>query len=190
MTFTTSYFPADTSSPVADLTTGALLRQAAAEAPEQIALVEAVPPGAPSLSGAARTDRAWSYAQLLAEAESCARWLLTKFSPGERIAVWAPNIPEWVILQYGAALAGLILVTANPALRAAELSYVLRQSGSAGVFYTAAFRGTDMRGILESVSPHLADLREQICFADWEVEVRSRPAKRRKLPDVAAGDPA
>jgi len=188
--FTTSCVPADISVPIEELTTGGLLRQAAAEAPDRLALAEAVPQGAASLSGAARTDREWTYAQLLAEAETCAQFLLTRFAPGERIAVWAPNIPEWVILQYGAALAGLILVTANPALRAAELSYVLRQSGSAGVFYTAAFRGTDMRGILESVSPHLADLREQICFADWEVEVRSRPAKRRKLPDVAAGDPA
>jgi acyl-CoA synthetase (AMP-forming)/AMP-acid ligase II len=29
--------------------------------------------------------------------------LLTQFTPGERITIWAPNIPEWIILQYGAA---------------------------------------------------------------------------------------
>ncbi len=89
--FTTSHFPADTSSLVADLTIGMLLRQAAAEAPEQTALVEAVPPAAPALSGAARTGRTWTYAQLLAEAETCAHWLLTRFSPGERIVHVSAN---------------------------------------------------------------------------------------------------
>jgi acyl-CoA synthetase (AMP-forming)/AMP-acid ligase II len=188
--FTTSYFPADTSSPLDDLTTGMLLRQAAAEAPAHVALVEAVPPGAPSLSGAARTDRTWTYAALLAEAETCAHWLLTKFSPGERIAVWAPNIPEWVILQYGAALAGLTLVTANPALRAAELAYVLRQSGAAGVFYAAAFRGTDMQGILDSIRHELPALREAFFFTDWDANVRAFAGNRGALPAVEADAPA
>ena len=31
---------------------------------------------------------------------------LAASSPGERVAVWAPNLPEWVILAFGAALAG------------------------------------------------------------------------------------
>jgi acyl-CoA synthetase (AMP-forming)/AMP-acid ligase II len=185
-TFTISYVPADTSSALMELSTGALLRAAAAEAPEQIALAEAVPAGAVSLSGSARTDREWTYAQLLAEAETCAHWLLTRFAPGERIAVWAPNIPEWVILQYGAALAGLILVTANPALRAGELAYVLRQSGAAGVFYVESFRGTDMRGILESICDELPGLRERHCFGDWDASVRAFTG-RGELPEVAAG---
>ncbi len=51
--------------------------------------------------------------------------------PRVRAAPDARNIPAWIILQYGAALAGLIVVTANPALRAAELRYVLQQSRSA-----------------------------------------------------------
>jgi len=113
-----AYWPADTSQPVLELTTGDLLRQAAGDAGTQTALIEVAPPGTPSLASAERTDRQWTYGQLLAQAEQCAHWLLTRFSPGERITIWAPNIPEWVILQYGAALAGLIVVTANPALRA------------------------------------------------------------------------
>jgi len=44
-------------------------------------------------------------------AERCARWLLQHFEPGEHVAVWAHNLPEWMILEYGAALAGLTLVT-------------------------------------------------------------------------------
>ena len=42
--------------------------------------------------------------------------------------MWAPNLPEWLLLEYAAALAGLTLVTVNPALRPPELAYVLGQS--------------------------------------------------------------
>jgi len=181
--------PADTSRPVLELTTGDLLREAAADSPEQIALIEVAPPDAPSLSGAERTDRTWTYRQLLEEAEQCAHWLLGRFAPGERITVWAPNIPEWTILQYGAALAGLVLVTANPALRAAELRYVLEQSRSAGLFYAAAFRGTDMAAIAHEASAGLSELRTTVCFTDWYATVRAH-GETGSLPATRPGDAA
>lgn len=106
-----------------------------------------------------------------------------------RVVVWAPNIPEWVILQYGAALAGLVLVTANPALRAAELRYVLAQSRAAGLFHAGAFRGTDMAGIAAEAADG-TDLRERFCFADWQRLVREAPGAARDLPEVSPGDGA
>jgi len=184
-----AYWPADTSEPVLELTTGDLLREAAADAGTQTALIEAAPPGAPSLAGAERTDRRWTYGQLLAEAGQCARWLLTRFSPGERITIWAPNIPEWVILQYGAALAGLTVVTANPALRAAELRYVLEQSRSSGLFHTAAFRGSDMSAIAREAVKGLPELRVVFCFTDWRATVGAHRGGG-PLPAVEPGDAA
>lgn len=184
-----AYWPADTSEPVLDLTTGGLLREAAADAGAQTALIEVAPPGTPSLAGAERTDRRWTYQQLLHEAEQCAHWLLTQFSPGERITIWAPNIPEWVILQYGAALAGLIVVTANPALRAPELRYVLEQSRSAGLFHTAAFRGSDMAAIAQEAATGLPELRAISCFTHWRATVGAHRGGG-SLPAVRPGDAA
>jgi fatty-acyl-CoA synthase len=106
---TSSYWHTDSGEPVLETTVGGVLRNAAHQVPNQPALVAAVP-GDPA-------RRRWTYAELLADAEQAARSLLSRFEPGERIAVWAPNIPEWVLLQYGAALAGLTLVTVNPAFR-------------------------------------------------------------------------
>jgi acyl-CoA synthetase (AMP-forming)/AMP-acid ligase II len=189
-TFTESYWPADTSRPVLDVTAGQLLREATAEVPDRLALIEAVPRGAPSLSGAARTNRTWTYAELLRESEHCARWLLTHFKQGERICVWAPNIPEWVILEYGAAFAGIILVTANPALRAAELAYVVRQSDSVGLFHANAFRGTDMSAIVDSIKGELPKLRETFRFDQWDDVVRAFRDDGRALPNVVATDAA
>jgi len=176
-----AYLAADTSEPVLELTTGDLLRAAAADSGDRTALV-AVAPGE-------RTHRRWTYAELLAEAEQCARWLLTRFAPGERITVWAPNIPEWVVLQYGAALAGLVLVTANPAFRAAELRYVLEQSRSAGLFHTDAFRGTDMAAIAREAASGLPELRSTFSFTDWDGTVRGHTAGGA-LPAVRPGDAA
>jgi fatty-acyl-CoA synthase len=184
-----AYWPADTSQPVLELATGDLLREAAGDAGPHTALIEVAPPGTPSLAGAERTDRRWTYQQLLAEAEQCAHWLLTRFSPGERITIWAPNIPEWIILQYGAALAGLIVVTANPALRAAELRYVLRQSRSAGLFHATAFRGSDMSAIAREAAAGLPELRATFCFGDWPATVRAHRGGG-SLPAVPPGDAA
>src|SRR5579864_3333191 len=119
---TTSYWPADRSEPVLDIAVGDALRATAAAYPDHIALVD----GTADPTG----RRRWTYAALLSEAERLARALLARFAPGEHVAVWAPNSPEWVLLEYGAALAGLTLVTVNPALKEAEVAYVLGQSQS------------------------------------------------------------
>ena len=92
-----------------DMTFGDLLRKAAEAAPDRLALIAGVPD--PALR------RQWTYAQFYREAQRTARALLTRFKPGERIAVWAQNIPEWVMLEFGAGLAGMILVTVTPPSR-------------------------------------------------------------------------
>ena len=86
---TTSYWPADASVPVLEQTVGDVLREAAAEAPNQIALVA----GAPEPSA----RRRWTYAQMLEESERVARALLGRFQPGERSAVWTPNLTELLV---------------------------------------------------------------------------------------------
>src|SRR4051794_30050530 len=54
--------------------------------------------------------------------------------PGDRIGIWAVNCLEWLLLQYGAARAGLVLVNVNPAYRSHELRFVLRQSRIRALF--------------------------------------------------------
>src|SRR6516225_1404147 len=177
-TMTMSYLPADTSEPVLDTTVGGVLRGAAAVDPDALAMVAGVP------DPAAR--RRWTYAQFLAEAEQAARALTTRFAPGERVAVWAPNLPEWVVLEYGAALAGLVLVTVNPALRPAELAYVLNQSRAAGIFLVPEFR-SPMAAFLDEVRPDVPALREVVSFTDWADFLASAPAQAA-LPEVKPDD--
>jgi fatty-acyl-CoA synthase len=177
-TVATSYWPADTSEPVRQTTVGGVLREAAAAGPDLLAMVGGVPGPGPR--------GRWTYAELLADAERAARALTARFSPGERIAVWAPNLPEWVILEYAAALAGLVLVTVNPALRAAELRYVLNHSGAAGIFLVPEFR-SPMADFLAEVRPDVPALREVVFFTEWAEFLDSAPA-RAALPEVRPDD--
>ena len=118
MALTLSHVAGPATPAVREMTFGDLLRKAAETEPDRVALIAGVPD--PALR------RQWSYAQLYREARRTARALLTRFKPGERIAVWAQNIPEWVMLEFGAGMAGMIMVTVNPAFRAKEVEYVLR----------------------------------------------------------------
>lgn len=54
--------------------------------------------------------------------------------PGDRIGIWAANCVEWVLLLYGAARAGLVLVSVNPAYRSHELRHVLKLSRIRALF--------------------------------------------------------
>ena len=175
-----SYFPAQTDDVVLETTVGGILREAAVATPGAEALVEA------DIAGELR--RRWTYAELLADAERLARALLSRYRPGERIAVWAPNIPEWVILEYAAALAGLTLVTANTAYRPREMQFVLQQSRAVGLFFVSEFRGNPMARIAAEVAAELPGLHELIDMEDAAALFAGADASS-SLPDVRPGDP-
>jgi fatty-acyl-CoA synthase len=179
VSLTESYWPNDPSQRLLDITLGDLLRQCAKEVPDRIALVE----GAPEVA----LRRRWTYAQLLASAETVARALLRKFKPGERVAVWSMNSAEWMLLQHGAAMAGVVLVTVNPAYLASELRHVLAISRAAGIFHGGSYRGNDMREAVATIRPHLPALREEICFSQWH-EFISTSDSTITLPDVNPAD--
>ncbi|MGJ7511199.1 AMP-binding protein [Variovorax sp. GT1P44] len=174
-----SSWPADTSQDLLDVTLGDLLRQVASEVPDRIALVEGTP--VPS------ERRRWSYRELLEGAESAARALLGRFAPGERVAVWAPNCAEWIFLQHGASLAGIVLVTVNPAFLPDELEHVLRTSGASGIFHVDVYRKNDMKVGVEAVRQRLPQLRHAISFSSWDGFI-AQAQPDVQLPRVAPGD--
>ncbi len=55
-------------------------------------------------------------------------------APGDRAGIWASNCLEWVLLQYAAPRAGVVLVNVNPAYRSHELRYVLAKSHIRALF--------------------------------------------------------
>jgi fatty-acyl-CoA synthase len=166
---------------VREITLGGLLRESATTAAARVALVAGV--ADPS------ARRSWTYGDLLGEATTAARALRARFAPGERVAVWAPNYPEWVILEFAAAMAGIVAVTVNPAFRAAEAEYVLRQSRSAGVVTATEFRGNPMHAIVEELQPRCPELREIIRFDEWDDFLASAGGFEGELTEADPSDP-
>jgi fatty-acyl-CoA synthase len=177
---TTSRWMADASSPVLDTTIGGVLRSAAGQAPDQVALIAGSPD--PALR------REWRYGELLADAERLARALCARFEPGERIAVWAGNCPEWVVLEFAAGLAGLTLVTVNPACQADELVYLLGHSQAVGVFLAGEHGGRSLPAVLALVRDRLPALRDVIQLGDLDQFSASETGGR--LPEVDPRGPA
>jgi fatty-acyl-CoA synthase len=153
-----SHFPAQGGAPERVTTIGALLRRAAAEAPDRAALKELGYDGA--------IGRVWTYKSLLADVERLARALATRHSEGARVAVYANNIPEWLLLEYACGLAGVTLVTVNPAYQKRELKYVLEQSASEAIYYVKEFRGSRLQEIADAVCDGVPAIRHRILLSD------------------------
>jgi fatty-acyl-CoA synthase len=125
--------------PFRDVTVGGLLTHLAAALPDHEALVYA--------------DRGlrWTFRDLEAEARLVGLGLIAAgVARGDRVALWATNVPEWIVLQFALAKVGAILVTVNTSLRAREIEYLLRQSETSTLFTIGGFRDVD----------YIAELRE------------------------------
>lgn len=145
-----SYWQADRSVGLVQESVGALLAQRSAEHPDRLALV-----GTRHGTG---TPQRLTYRQLSSEAARVATALTNLASPGSFIALWAPNVVEWPVIQYGAALAGMVLVALNPVLREDELEYALTHSGATVLLHADVSRDYPMGEVAETVAARIPGL--------------------------------
>ncbi len=137
-----SYRSGTSDLPLLGETIGQTLRRVAAAHPDREALVD-VPSG-----------RRWTWARLDEEVDAVARGLLALgLAQGDRLAVWSPNCPEWMLVQYATARVGVVLVTVNPAYRDHELAFVLRQSGARVLVSAVRHKSSEYRAMVEQVRP-------------------------------------
>ncbi len=126
-------------------TVGSLLDRMAATYPEQPALVVR--------SQGVRMN----YREFHAEVERAAAGLLgLGLRRGDRIGIWAPNRAEWVILQFAAPKAGLVLVNINPAYRAHELELALNLVDCRALVLPTRFKTSRYLDMLGELAPELA----------------------------------
>jgi fatty-acyl-CoA synthase len=126
--------------PFRDVTVGTLLTRLAEEFPDREALAY------PGEAGR------WTFATLERDVRVVARGLVALgVNPGDRVAVWATNVPQWILLQFALAKIGAILVTVNTALRGQEIDYVLRQSEASTLVTIGGFRGVSYLDELRSI---------------------------------------
>lgn len=168
----------ETAAPFRRQSVGDLLAEIVARTPDRAALI--VPARADAV------EQRWTYAELQTEAERVAAALLQRFSPGDRIATWAGGCAEVILLQLGAALAGMVLVTINPANRAVELEYTLNKSRARGLVLDRVYRGMDNAAVLDGLRERLPALETVVYLDQWaEFVATGRPTA---LPGAAPDD--
>lgn len=160
VTLTEAFFPAQSDTPIEPITIGDLVRRQRKAIGDVCAMKEVLADGA--------IGRSWTYADLADDAERLARALARRHAPGARIAVYANNSVEWVLLEIASAMAGLTLVTINPAYQKRELKFVLEQSRSEAIYYVESFRGNPMKQIADSVCDEVPAIRHRINLNDRE----------------------
>ncbi|MEU1381684.1 AMP-binding protein [Streptomyces albidoflavus] len=144
-----SYAHGTSATPLLPDTIGASLARTVAAHPDREALVDVA------------SGRRWTYARFAEDVERLARALLARgVLKGDRVGIWATNCPEWVLVQYATARIGAIMVNINPAYRAHELAYVLRQSGTGLLVATPGHRANDFRALVNEVREECPALRE------------------------------
>ncbi|WP_027491683.1 AMP-binding protein [Rhodanobacter sp. OR444] len=118
--------------------------------------IAAAHPGRPALVVRAQGVRL-SYREFHAEVERVAAGLLALgLVRGDRVGIWSPNRAEWVLLQFAAPKAGLVLVNINPAYRLHELEYSLNKVGCCALVLPRHFKTSHYLDILAELAPELA----------------------------------
>lgn len=149
-----------------------LLEEACRRAPEQTALKQ--------LDFSDRSqDRLWDYVSLVSSSKQYGRMIAAKTKPGDHIALLAPNTAIWTLIQFGAAYAGVTLVTLNPVLQKVEIEYQLEKSEAKLLITERTFRDHDLEVTLGELKPVLPQLSEVIFMdeieamaqADWSCEL-------------------
>lgn len=99
-----------------------------------------------------------SFSQLRDKFNEVAKGLMALgIAKGDKVAIWANNLPEWVYTQYGSARMGAVLVTVNTNYRSNELEYLLRQSDATTLILTGGIREPDEYiKVLTKVYPAIA----------------------------------
>ena len=111
-----------------------------------------------------------TYGELWEQVDLAARAFMAHgVRKGDRVGIWAPNRYEWVVTQFATARIGAILVTINPAYKAAELEYALRKAGVGLLVMARGFRQSDYVAMLEEVRGGCPELRAAILLEDdWD----------------------
>ena len=137
-----SYVHGASSTPLGGETIGRLLRRVVLEGPDRAALVTR------------HQGVRWTYAELLSRSEDLAIGLQALgLKKGDRVGIWSANVSEWVLAQFGTALAGLILVNINPAYRSHEFEYAMKKSGCRALILSPGHKNNDYFASLRACAP-------------------------------------
>ena len=102
------------------------------------------------------TDYTRTYAEFRDDVDTFARSLIAMgVKPGDHVAIWATNVPQWFITFWAATKIGAVLVTVNTAYKIYEAEYLLRQSDTHTLVMIDGYKDSDYVAIIKELCPEL-----------------------------------
>lgn len=125
----------------------------------------------------------WTWAEFDAEVDRVAAGLNAMgLEKGERVGIWAPNRPEWLLVQFATARLGLIMVNINPAYRLHELEFALNKVQCRALILADRFKSSDYVAMIRDLAPELdraapgALQAEKLPHLRWVVRMGEEPS--------------
>jgi len=116
-------------------------------------------------------DYTRTYREFSNEVDEFARALIALgVKRGDKVAIWATNVPQWFITFWAATKIGAVLVTVNTSYKIHEAEYLLRQSDTHTLVMIENHKDSNYSGIIQEICPELATL------------IPGEPLHAKKLP--------
>ena len=126
-------------------------------------------------------ERPVSFAQLLEESRRLATGLQKlEVEPGDRVALWLPNIPAWIASLFACARLGAIAVAVNTRFKSGEIADIVGRSGAKVLIFWPGFKEIDFAGILGAVDA--AALGRITAYIAYQEDDRPLPGYLRGKP--------
>ena len=104
-------------------------------------------------------DYTRTYSQFRDDVDTFARSLIAMgVRPGDHVAIWATNVPQWYITFWATTKIGAVLVTVNTAYKIHEAEYLLRQSDTHTLVMVDGYKDSDYVAIMKELCPELETL--------------------------------
>ena len=127
-------------------TVGDMLRASTAKFPNNIAV------------NSRMQNTVYTYSELLQRSEEFAEGLCSLgIQKGDRVGMCAGNIAEWPVVQYGTALAGIVLVNINPAYTAEEIAFTINEAGCKALITMDLADTGHYQKLIASLAPEVSD---------------------------------
>lgn len=104
-------------------------------------------------------------------------------APGDRVAVFSENRPEWHIADFALLLSRLVVVPIYNTLSPSQIAYLLRHSGCRAAIIAGAAQWEILRPMLAGSPPELAEMQTIVAMEET-------PGVLASLPQIAAAAPA
>ncbi len=106
---------------------------------------------------------ALTYGELNARVDRLARGLLEiGVAKGDKVGLWMPNVPEWVVAYFAIARIGAVVVPMNTRYKRHEVEYILEDSEATTLFAVASFVGIDYLRMIGEIRDKLPNLRHVV----------------------------